>query len=323
MPLKTSKYIWHEGKLVPWEQATVHVLSHALHYGSSVFEGIRVYATPKGAVGFRLTDHIRRLFHSAKIYRMKIPFTSDALVGACRDVVRENDLLQGRLHPADCVPRLWRDGRRRQHRAAGERLGRRLGMGLVSRRARSRAGRRRLRLVVAARGAEHGAGAGQGRRQLSVERARDARGAPPRVRRRPRAEHGGLRQRRRRREPVPRAERQAVHAADRVVDPVGPHARQRDQARAVRGARGRRAEHSARAAVHRRRGVLDGHRRRDHARALGRQDPGRRRQARPDHGASAEAVLRPVRRQHGGPLRLARADRRAGRPARIERPKAV
>jgi branched-chain amino acid aminotransferase len=95
MPLKTSKYIWHEGKLVPWEQATVHVLSHALHYGSSVFEGIRVYGTPNGAVGFRLTDHIRRLFHSAKIYRMKIPFTSDALVGACRDVVRENDLLKG------------------------------------------------------------------------------------------------------------------------------------------------------------------------------------------------------------------------------------
>lgn len=95
MPLKTSKYIWHEGKLVPWEQATVHVLSHALHYGSSVFEGIRVYATPNGAVGFRLTDHIRRLYHSAKIYRMKIPFTSDTLVGACRDVIRENDLLKG------------------------------------------------------------------------------------------------------------------------------------------------------------------------------------------------------------------------------------
>jgi branched-chain amino acid aminotransferase len=95
MPLKTSKYIWHEGKLTPWEQATVHVLSHALHYGSSVFEGIRVYATPTGAVGFRLTDHIRRLFDSAKIYRMKIPYTCEALVDACREVVRENDLLKG------------------------------------------------------------------------------------------------------------------------------------------------------------------------------------------------------------------------------------
>jgi branched-chain amino acid aminotransferase len=95
MPLKTSKYIWHEGKLTPWEQATVHVLSHALHYGSSVFEGIRVYKTPNGAAGFRLTDHIRRLFHSAKIYRIKIPFTTEALVAACREVVRENGLLNG------------------------------------------------------------------------------------------------------------------------------------------------------------------------------------------------------------------------------------
>jgi branched-chain amino acid aminotransferase len=95
MPLKTSKYIWHEGKLVPWGEATVHVLSHALHYGSSVFEGIRVYKTPSGAMGFRLTDHMRRLYHSAKIYRMKVPFALDALVAACREVVRENGLLNG------------------------------------------------------------------------------------------------------------------------------------------------------------------------------------------------------------------------------------
>jgi branched-chain amino acid aminotransferase len=88
MPLKTSKYIWHEGKLVPWEQATVHVLSHALHYGSSVFEGIRVYKTPTGAAGFRLTNHMQRLYHSAKIYRIKIPFSSSAHRRLC-DVVRE------------------------------------------------------------------------------------------------------------------------------------------------------------------------------------------------------------------------------------------
>jgi branched-chain amino acid aminotransferase len=93
--MKTTKFIWHEGRLVPWEQATVHVLSHALHYGSSVFEGIRVYPTPQGAVGFRLTDHIRRLFHSAKIYRMKIPYSREALTAACREVVRENALLKG------------------------------------------------------------------------------------------------------------------------------------------------------------------------------------------------------------------------------------
>jgi len=95
MPLKTSKYIWHDGKLVPWEEATVHVLSHALHYGSSVFEGVRVYATPRGPVGFRLTDHIRRMFHSAKVYRMKIPYTEDVLVEASKEVIRANDLLNG------------------------------------------------------------------------------------------------------------------------------------------------------------------------------------------------------------------------------------
>lgn len=95
MSLKRSDYIWHDGRLVPWEQATVHVLSHALHYGSSVFEGVRVYKTPKGPVGFRLTDHIRRMFNSAKVYRLKIPYSEQALVEACKQVVRENRLTDG------------------------------------------------------------------------------------------------------------------------------------------------------------------------------------------------------------------------------------
>jgi len=99
MPLKTTKFIWHDGRLVPWEQATVHVLSHALHYGSSVFEGIRVYQTPNGAVGFRLTDHVRRLFQSAKIYRMKIPYSREAITAACREVVRENGLKGAYIRP--------------------------------------------------------------------------------------------------------------------------------------------------------------------------------------------------------------------------------
>jgi branched-chain amino acid aminotransferase len=95
MPVKTSQFIWHDGKLVPWEQATVHVLSHALHYGSSVFEGLRVYKTPDGPIGFRLTDHIRRLFNSAKIHRIKIPYSLATLIGACKDVIRENKLFEG------------------------------------------------------------------------------------------------------------------------------------------------------------------------------------------------------------------------------------
>jgi branched-chain amino acid aminotransferase len=95
MPLQTSKFIWHEGSLVPWEQATVHVLTHALHYGSSVFEGIRVYKSPRGLLGFRLTDHIRRMFNSAKIYYLTIPYPLETLVAACKEVVLENGLFDG------------------------------------------------------------------------------------------------------------------------------------------------------------------------------------------------------------------------------------
>lgn len=95
MPLKEGKYIWHDGQLVPWASATTHVLSHALHYGSSVFEGIRVYKTPEGLAGFRLSDHMRRMYDSAKVYRLEIPFALDELIDACHAVVTENALDDG------------------------------------------------------------------------------------------------------------------------------------------------------------------------------------------------------------------------------------
>ena len=95
MPLKPSQYIWQDGKLVPWEEATVHVLTHALHYGSSVFEGIRVYKGPNGPVGLRLSDHINRMFDSAKIYYLTIPYSAAELIAACKDVVLRNGLLDG------------------------------------------------------------------------------------------------------------------------------------------------------------------------------------------------------------------------------------
>ncbi len=91
--------IWFNGKFIPWKDATVHVMSHALHYGSSVFEGIRVYDTPNGTCIFRLRDHIERLFNSAKIYRMSIPFTVDKVIQACKDSVKENNLKTGYLRP--------------------------------------------------------------------------------------------------------------------------------------------------------------------------------------------------------------------------------
>src|SRR6266403_246159 len=95
MPIPATEFIWFNGKLVPWEKATVHVLSHALHYGSSVFEGVRAYETPRGVAIFRLRDHTRRLFDSAKIYRINIPFSAEAVNEACRQVIAANALKRG------------------------------------------------------------------------------------------------------------------------------------------------------------------------------------------------------------------------------------
>jgi branched-chain amino acid aminotransferase len=95
MPINAAKHIWYNGKLVPWDKAQVHVLAHALHYGSTVFEGERAYATPQGPVIFRLRDHTRRLFDSAKIYRMDIPFTPDQINAACKEIIVANGLNKG------------------------------------------------------------------------------------------------------------------------------------------------------------------------------------------------------------------------------------
>jgi branched-chain amino acid aminotransferase len=95
MPIPATPFIWFNGKLVAWEKATVHVLAHALHYGSSVFEGVRAYETPKGVAIFRLQDHTRRLYDSAKIYRIQIPFTVQQLNDAAREVVTANGLRRG------------------------------------------------------------------------------------------------------------------------------------------------------------------------------------------------------------------------------------
>ena len=99
MPINPTKYIWFNGELVPWENATVHVMTHALHYGSSVFEGVRCYNTPKGPAVFRLTPHTRRLFDSAKIYRMELPYSQAQISDACKAVVRENGLNSAYLRP--------------------------------------------------------------------------------------------------------------------------------------------------------------------------------------------------------------------------------
>ena len=95
MSFKATQYIWHNGHFVPWQDAKIHVLSHGLHYGSSVFEGIRAYATPKGTAIFRLTDHLERMYESARIHRMNIPYGLGDLHEACRQIVRNNRLPKG------------------------------------------------------------------------------------------------------------------------------------------------------------------------------------------------------------------------------------
>lgn len=99
MAMAKMDLIWFNGEFVPWDNATIHVLSHVVHYGSSVFEGVRCYETPQGPAIFRLRDHTRRLFNSAKIYRMPIPYTEDQINQACRDVVSANNLRSAYLRP--------------------------------------------------------------------------------------------------------------------------------------------------------------------------------------------------------------------------------
>ena len=94
-----SEKIWFNGEWVAWDEAKIHVLSHVVHYGSSVFEGIRCYETKKGPAVFRLEDHVRRLFDSAKIYRMEIPYTPDELSQSIVDTIRVNDLKACYIRP--------------------------------------------------------------------------------------------------------------------------------------------------------------------------------------------------------------------------------
>jgi branched-chain amino acid aminotransferase len=92
-------HIWYDGKLVPWRNATTHVLTHSLHYGLAVFEGVRAYKTPQGTAIFRLREHTQRLLNSAHIYMMKIPYDLDTLMEAQKEVVRANQLESCYIRP--------------------------------------------------------------------------------------------------------------------------------------------------------------------------------------------------------------------------------
>ena len=99
MPIEKADKIWMNGDLVDWDDATIHVLTHTLHYGNGVFEGIRAYETDSGPAVFRLRPHIERFFRSAKILFIDIPWTVDQLVQAVKDTVRVNDLPSCYIRP--------------------------------------------------------------------------------------------------------------------------------------------------------------------------------------------------------------------------------
>jgi branched-chain amino acid aminotransferase len=99
MPIEKTDKIWMDGELVPWDEARVHVLTHTLHYGSGVFEGIRAYPTARGPAVFRLTDHMSRLHDSAALVHMDIPFSVEELVEATLETIRANDVESCYIRP--------------------------------------------------------------------------------------------------------------------------------------------------------------------------------------------------------------------------------
>jgi len=99
MPIQPTANIWHNGQLIPWDKAQIHVMSHVVHYGSSVFEGVRCYQQPGGAGVFRLTEHMQRLLDSAKIYRMPLPYTLQQLNDAVVEVIESNGVTPCYIRP--------------------------------------------------------------------------------------------------------------------------------------------------------------------------------------------------------------------------------
>jgi branched-chain amino acid aminotransferase len=99
MPISKVDKIWMDGRMVDWDDATVHVLTHTLHYGSGVFEGIRAYRTAEGPAVFRLTDHIRRLFDSATMLMIEVPYSIEQIVEATKELIRVNDVEECYIRP--------------------------------------------------------------------------------------------------------------------------------------------------------------------------------------------------------------------------------
>ena len=212
MPIQPTKHIWHNGKLIPWEQAQIHVMSHVVHYGSSVFEGIRCYSTEKGAGIFRLQDHMQRMLDSAKIYRMDLRYTLDQLNDAVVETVESNGVAPCYIRPIAC-------------RGYGE-LGVNptknpievyIGNFAWGKYVTGRSRRGCLHLFLEPHGAQYAARTGEGRREL-YELATDPHGGEDeRVRRRHRTRCEWASVRRLRRKSLRRAQGPASHLVSRQL----------------------------------------------------------------------------------------------------------
>ena len=110
MAIQKTEKIWHNGKFIAWDDATLHVMSHVVHYGSSVFEGIRCYALPTGPAIFRAREHMQRLINSARIYRIDVPFIRDEIVRAMIELVQRNGVWPCYIRPRRSarIRRGWR-----------------------------------------------------------------------------------------------------------------------------------------------------------------------------------------------------------------------
>ena len=198
-------FIWYDGKLVPWRDATTHVLTHSLHYGLAVFEGVRAYKTVDGTAIFRLAEHTERLFNSARIYLMQIPYAKDALMAAQREVVRANKLESCYLRPIAFYGSekmgVSPKGAKVHVAIAGVAVGR------LPRPRSAGQGHTRQDLVVRAASHQRDDGAGQVRRHLRQFDPGQPGSDDGRLRRGPAARRRRLRRRRLGREPVHRQER--------------------------------------------------------------------------------------------------------------------
>ena len=303
--------IWHNGQFIAWNDAKIHVLSHVVSYGSSVFEGIRCYETTNGPAIFRLREHMRRMIDSAKIYRMEVPYTVDQLCEAAVELVRENKLAF-MLHPADRASWLWRHGRSSAARIRSRRTWPAGSGASISATKRSAQGvdvciSSWNRIAPNTLPALAKAGANYMNSQL-IRMEADVNGYAEGIA----LDQQGY---------VSEGSGEnifVVRDGKILTPPLGASVLPgitRDSILKLAQSPGYSDcgnDHSARAALHRRRGVFHRNGGRDYADPVSRSDHGRRRPPRPDHRTTPEGIFRHRQRNRRGPIRLADASEVSG-----------